>query len=264
MLSFFMPGYALMLIITKNENINPVAKILFAYLVSILISGMMGHVFALYLDIPISESKDLLVTIHLAILIHFHCLLSKVRFDWNHTQKDYRTLSKIVSYITSKVIFFVRFKISEILIFGSLFTLLVISTYYLFGGITIGDQWFHQGRAFSFHVRFHKRSCSFSGRSIISTLSISSACGSHDSIGLPLVNAYASIAFLNITSILCILLLFIYMDTLQYAEGKMIASTLFATGSGFGWIYVLGLTVTTNPVVSEKSVLETITIDRTV
>ena len=41
-------------------------------------------------------------------------------------------------------------------------------------------------------------------------------------------------------------------------RAKILACTLLAISSGFGWMYLLGLTVTTNPVVSEKSVLDTI------
>lgn len=77
--------------------------------------------------------------------------------------------------------------------------------------------------------------------------------------GMPLVNTYASIAFLNLIYIFAFYYFFSTWIPINMQRAKMLASTLFATSSGFGWIYLLGLTVTTHPIVSQKSALELIT-----
>ena len=151
MLSFFMPGYAVVLIITKTCKINPIARVLFAYLISMLISGAIGYALALYLDYPISESKYLVIGIYLAILVTFIICYPIYRINLKlHSENGYHISRRFVSYLNTKLWASVKSKNSELLIFGSLLMLLIVSTYYLFGGITIGDQWFHQGRTLLF------------------------------------------------------------------------------------------------------------------
>src|SRR5438093_6554660 len=48
-LSFFIPGYALVLILAKKCKINAILKVLLAFLISMLISGTIGYALALYL-----------------------------------------------------------------------------------------------------------------------------------------------------------------------------------------------------------------------
>src|SRR5438093_3864834 len=43
LLSFFIPGYALVLILAKKCKINPILKVLLAFLISMLISGAIGY-----------------------------------------------------------------------------------------------------------------------------------------------------------------------------------------------------------------------------
>ena len=52
MICFFMPGYAVVLIITKTCKINPIARVLFAYLISMLISGAIGYALVYIWTIP--------------------------------------------------------------------------------------------------------------------------------------------------------------------------------------------------------------------
>jgi hypothetical protein len=259
MLTFFMPGYAVVLIIAKTCKISPIARVLFAYLISMLISGTVGYILALILDIPISESKDLLIGIYLAVLVVFIICYPIYRINLKlHSENGYHKLRRFMSYLKAKYWGYVKSKNSELLIFGSLFMILIVATYYLFGGITIGDQWFHQGRALLFMSGSIKEAAlSHADPSyapfqsallaILTTLS-----------GVPLVNAYASIAFLNITYIFAFYYFLSTWLPLNMQRAKMLASTLLATSSGFGWIYLLGLTATTHPVASQKSVLDTI------
>jgi hypothetical protein len=68
-LSFFIPGFALVLVFAKKCKINAILKVLLAFLISMLISGTIGYTLALYLDYPVSESKYLVIGIYLAILV---------------------------------------------------------------------------------------------------------------------------------------------------------------------------------------------------
>jgi len=134
MLSFFLPGYAMVLIIAKRDKINPIARVLFAYLISMLISGIIGYILGPILDIPISESKDLLIGIYLVILVAFIICYPIYKINLRpHPENGYHISRRFVSYLNTKLWAFVKTKNSELLIFGSLFMLLIVSTYYLFG-----------------------------------------------------------------------------------------------------------------------------------
>ena len=175
-----------------------------------------------------------------------------------HSENGYHISHRFVPYLDTKLWASVKSKNSELLIFGSLLMILIVSTYYLFGGITIGDQWFHQGRTLLFlsgsirEVALSLGEISYPPfqSAILATLTTLS--------GVPLVNTYASIAFLNIIYIFGFYFFFSAWMPANMQRAKILACTLLAISSGFGWIYLLGLTVTTNPVVSEKSVLDTI------
>ena len=90
---------------------------------------------------------------------------------------------------------FLREKNPEFIVFGSLFLLTVLSTYYLYSGAIIGDQWYHHGRMLAFmsgEIRDisaagadDKAFSPFPSAMIASFVSIS---------GIPSVNAFASIS----------------------------------------------------------------------
>ncbi len=71
LLSFFIPGYALVLILTKRQRINPVLKVLLAYISSMLITALTIYISAIYLHADASENKILLITVNVVILIAF-------------------------------------------------------------------------------------------------------------------------------------------------------------------------------------------------
>ena len=45
-LCFFIPGFAIVLILTRKYEMNPILKILLGYLFSILITGLSAYIFA--------------------------------------------------------------------------------------------------------------------------------------------------------------------------------------------------------------------------
>jgi hypothetical protein len=259
LLSFFIPGYALVLLLAKKCKISAMLKVLLAFLISMLISGAIGYTLALYLDYAISESKYLVIAIYLVILVAFIIFYPITRHNFKFKSHNaYHLLNHLISYLNTRLFVWVKSKSSELIVFGSLLMLLTVYTYYLFGGITIGDQWLHQGRTLLFLSGSIKEvALSFGDTgypplqsailAILTTLS-----------GVPLVNTYASIAFLNIIFIFAFYFFFSAWMPARVQRTKILACTLLATSSGFGWIYLLDHTVTTQPVVSEKSVLDAI------
>ncbi len=260
MLSFFIPGYAVTHIITKARKINRILKILLAYLFSILITGGVGYILTLVLDIPSSGSRNFVLGAYLAVLVIFIAshYVNRVTIK-NRQQTSDQTSHPFNSYLGHRLRTFVKSNGSELLVFGSLFMLLIVSTNYLFGGITIGDQWFHQGRALLFISGSIKEAALSNAdplyppfqSAVLATLTTLS--------GLPLVNAYSSIAFLNIIFVFAFYYFLSNWLPKNMQKAKILACTFFAISSGFGWIYLLGLTVTTDPVVSAGSILNTIT-----
>ena len=75
--------------------------------------------------------------------------------------------------------------------------------------------------------------------------------------GVPVVNAYASIAFLNVIPVFAFLYFFYVWVPLTMRKAALLACSLFTLSSGFGWIYLL-TTTTTSDIYSVQSSLETL------
>ena len=259
LLSFFIPGYALVLLLAKKWKISAILKVLLAFLISMLISGTIGYSLALYLDYAISESKYLVIGIYLIILVAFIIFYPITRLNLKFNSRNgYHILNHLISYLNSRLFVSVKSKSSELIVFGSLLMLLTVYSYYLFGGITISDQWFHQGRTLLFLSGSIKEVALSFGDTAYPPLQSAILAVLTTLSGVPLVNTYASIAFLNIIYIFAFYFFFTAWMPTSAQRAKILACTLLATSSGFGWIYLLDLTVTTQPVVSEKSVLDAI------
>jgi hypothetical protein len=260
MLSFFIPGYAVTHIIIKGCKINPILKILLAYLFSMIITGGIGYVLSLFLDIPASDSKNLVLGAYLTILVIFIISYYVNRVNVKNTQQNsYQISYRFISYLNNRLWMYAKSNGSQIVVFGSLFMLLIVSTYYLFGGITVGDQWFHQGRALLFMSGSIREAALSNTDSLYPPFQSAVVATLTTLSGLPLVNTYGSIAFLNIIYVFAFYYFISKWIPKNMQRAKILASTFLAISSGFGWIYLLGLTVTTNPVDSQGSVLDTIT-----
>lgn len=241
LLSFFIPGYALVLILTKKQRINPVLKVLLAYISSMLITALTIYISAIYLHADASENKLLLITVNVAILIAFVTYY-----------RTYKLIFTIITYdnIKSSVLFqftktdndilkVLNIHISKMLVFGGLFGLLVIYTYWVYGGVTIGDQWFHQSRALLFLSGHFKESVLSDGDIAYPPFQSALLAGLSILAGNPLVNAFASIAFLNMTAVFAF-----YYFTLSWfppnaKKAALIASSFFLLASGFDWTYII-------------------------
>jgi hypothetical protein len=68
--------------------------------------------------------------------------------------------------------------------------------------------------------------------------------------GIPLVNTFASIAFLNITAVFAFYYFCLIWLPRDNKRAALLASSLFLTAAGFGWIYMFSL-AETNPLDSQ-------------
>jgi hypothetical protein len=234
-LSFFLPGYALLLILSKVYKIGPLLRFLLTYLFSMLITGLTAYVSSSFSDFHTLDIKTSLVIVNLSLLIAFlFCYRANIiKFSTNieHTCKFVPRL--IAQFWTT-----LKTNSSELLVFASLLGLLTVSTFYLYGGITIGDQWFHQGRALLFMSGWQ---ASFSsGERAYPPFQSALLAGVTSLSGVPLVNTYASIAFLNLSPVIAFYYFFSRWIPRNLNRANLLACSLFAIGSGFNWIYFLG------------------------
>ena len=251
LLSFFLPGFAVVLLLTKKYTINPLLKILLAYSGSMLITGLTTYISAIYLDNNVSEIKIPLIVVNLAILVVFVVYYRIYRITFSHDTNIYNEVYHFSSIIGNKVQTILRVNLSELIVFGSLFGLLIISTYYLYSGATIGDQWDHQGRAIIFFLSHFRESVTHLGSDILYTPLQSALLAGFTALsGTPLVNTYASIAFLNMTAVFAFYYFCREWFPLKMKRAALLASTFFVLSGGFGWVYLLYSTGA-NPVTSE-------------
>ena len=117
--------------------------------------------------------------------------------------------------------------------------LLIVSTYYMYNGTTISDQWFHQGRAILFLTGSFREAVIDGADNAVYPPFQSALLAALTTIGgNPIVNSYASIAFLNMAPVFAFYYFFSKWVPSKYCRANILASSLFAVGSGFNWIYL--------------------------
>jgi hypothetical protein len=258
---------------TQTHPKKSLLKVLLGYIFSMFITGLVGHVVASF-GIPVSGINIIvpLFVIYLIILIVFTLrtrivllptsLLSRKSFIFN------LNLSPVVP---SRLLLLLKKSRKNdddstspwaILVFACLFALIILSTYYLYGGIIVGDQWYHHGRALMFiygtfkdTARSDPKDWSY-GPPFLSSLLAVFFTLSHN----PSANAYASISFLNIMPVFAFYYFFTRWIQNGWRRAALLASALFVLSAGFGWISVLyNYTMNTDaPTKSENSALEII------
>jgi len=256
MLCFFIPGYAFVDILSKKYIINRILAILLSYFLSILITALTAYILSLVFDNALSESKHLFIALYAAILAFylFYCLRGRIL-------KPIRlqTINPFsYHFLSSTIIQYVETRSSELLVFGSLFMLIIISTYGVYGGVTIGDQWYHQGRSLLFLAGSIKEAVISHGEEYYPPFQSALVAGLTALSGIPLVNSYASIAFLDSILIVAFYYFFTAWIPATTRKAALLACCLFTLSSGFGWIYLLNAT-TNHPIVSPHSSLDMMT-----
>ena len=247
MLAFFLPGYTVISLVIRKNRINPLLKVLLGYLCSVLIISLTTYISAIYSENDINQNKLLLISVYTAILVVFVIYNRVYRINFYDGTNIFGEFYKFISEKGDKLQTILRVNSSEIIVFASLFTLLIISTYYVYGGVTIGDQWYHQNRAIFFMHGNFREFITTDGDQIYTPLLSSLLAGVTSISGLPLINTYVSIAFLNFTGVFA----FYYFCRTWFPSNSkraaLIGSAFFVIASGFGWMYVLYLTAA-NPV----------------
>jgi hypothetical protein len=252
---FFLPGYALVSIMDKKHKASILTKALLGYLLSLLISGLSSYVLSSVFAHP--NTKIVLISIYAAILIIF--LLSEVAAL--RTQKyTYQKLNLLGTLRTEKnriLSFLSERRGIKLFVFSSLFIWIVLTTYVFYNGSIIGDQWFHHGRAINFVSGSFKDLAAYD-LDVPYPPFLSSLLASFFQLsGIPSVNAYVSINFLNIVPVLAFYYFFTrWMPNKNYKRAGLLASTLFMLSSGFGWAEVLNMGMFGMPISSELSSLE--------
>ena len=217
-LSLFAPGYALVTVLDRKHELRSLPRYLIAYLLSLFLTALTGYITA-SMGLAVSSINTLLGFIHVVILAQF--VWMKILVD-----KDFVRSFNIPN--TSKVLELIKQNFSEILVFASLFSLVILSTYYLYNGMLIGDSWYHHGRSLLFLSGTFK-DVAVSGmdepyppfqHGFLATFFTLSS--------VPSVNAYVSLNFLNIMPVFA----FYYFFT------KWLPDRRKASFVGFNTIYV--------------------------
>lgn len=251
LLVYFMPGYAIITLLTTNDRINSILKLLLSYLSSMLISGLTIYFSSLYPGSGISEFRNLIICLNLAVLLAFIVCSRTYRLIFIVYRNYHRILNYIIIDIGNKLRA-IKVNINELLVFGSIFGLLIVYMYFVYGGITIGDQWYHQNRAILMMSGQFKESVLSNSDDIYTPFQSALLAAVTVISGTPLVNAYVSIAFLNVSAVLAFYYFILMWLPTNTKRAALIAASLFVIASGFDWTYVLYSTVT-NSILSQFS-----------
>ena len=269
-LSFFFPGYAIINIISldeKKKQLKTLPKILLAYIFSIAIAGFTGYVTAM-LGFAVADVKLSLILIHVAILVLF---LQQVGFtsftrilsnSWKRRSDTGNRSSSGSSddchFDSTKIRREFTQSLPNLVIFGSLLALVILSTYVLYNGVIVGDQWFHHGRALQF-ISGDYKAIAFSGIDFPYPPLLSAMLSSFFVLAdAPTVNGYASLGFLNIVSVFAFYYFFQNWTPIRRKRAAFLAAVLFVLSSGFGWIYATNTFVGDPEPKSQESALLTI------
>jgi hypothetical protein len=252
-LSFFLPGYTLISALDRKRELEP-------YILSMFVTGFIGYITA-SLGFAVSDMNIPIIIVHVLILFSFviHQTRRMILSRGHHYVRRYYGLSfsSFLSDSRNKFWTLLRDNGSEVVVFSSLFTFVVLSTYYLYSGTIIGDQWFHHGRALMFMSGTYK-DIAVSGMDGTYPPFLSALLSSFFTIsGSPSVNAYASINFLNIVPVFAFYFFFTRWVPTSMRGAGLLAATLFMLSSGFGWVYVLNMAIT-HHITSQLSALDTL------
>jgi hypothetical protein len=263
-LCFFLPGYALLSIFFRDpaRHVNPILKTLLAYLLSILVTGLTGYI-AASAGFGLVDIIGLFIAIYLSILIILVIQQLSLTYNkqTNGSKYFFRDLffapslkTHTFELVTHLVWNFLKRNNAEFIVFASLVALVLLATYSLYSGVILRDQWFHHGRSLAF-MSGGFRDISLAGADEKTFSPFQSALlGAFFSVsGIPSVNAYASIGFLNVIPVFAFYYFFKNWVPIRMKKASLLACTLFMLGSGFGWVYALDFSAA-NPPESQLSV----------
>ena len=160
-----------------------------------LVTGLTAYISSISFDDAISESKHLFIAVYLTIIAFF--LIYYLRDIITLPIKLQIKYHFCYHFVSGTIAKYLKLRASELLVFGSLLTLIIVSTYVLYGGITIGDQWYIKAELFSFMSGSMRESVLYYREAYYPPFQSALLAALTTLSGVPLVNWYASIAFLN-------------------------------------------------------------------
>jgi hypothetical protein len=227
--SFFLPGYALIAIIDKRNQLQLLPRFLIAFLFSMLITGLITYALG-SAGFASPHIKYTLTSMWGLILVLY--ALANLRFIIKRS-----VLIRLESF--QKFWILVRNYLSEIITFSGFLALVLLSTTYLYGGVIISDHWFHYSRANYFVDGSFRDIASQDADWLYPPFFSAVLGGFFSSSGVPPVNAYVAIHVLNLMPILAFYYFFTRWSPAGLKRAALIAAGLFVLSSGFGWIYVI-------------------------
>lgn len=234
---FFLPGFGLVMILSKRYKLRPVLQILLAYLFSILITGMAGYITA-SLGYPVSYSSIFLIGSYILILFLYISQYNVFSRNFNGGKK-YSYKNSLLTIGKSSLRNY-----SQVTVFLSLLALIILYTYYLNDGKIIVDQWYQHGRALSASSGlFRDVGPSDTTRPPFFSTFLATFFNLSGSFS---VNAYVAISFLNIAPVIAFYYFFTNWVPDNKKKAALLSSTLFMLSAGFGWMYVTSSAVTSN------------------
>jgi hypothetical protein len=239
-LSFFIPGYTIVLLLfSGKQRINPGLKLLIGYILSMLITTLTVYLCSVSSDSNAYSTKSVIISVNIAILFAYIVYSKTYSLIFRIKSKSNAQIAGSIPSIGNIILHFVKEHNSEILVFGSILGILVVHTYGVYGGITIGDQWYHQNRAMLIMSGHFKQVVLADGDESYPPLQSALLAGVSSLSGIPLVNTYSSFAFLNVTAVFA----FYYFCCAWFPPSKkkaaLFAACLFLLASGIHWAYVL-------------------------
>jgi hypothetical protein len=243
MVTTFAPGYVVISLLTPK--MQAAGKFVLSVITSIFITGLVTYIGS-------SIGLDFSTVTNLLILIYFLfwvlSVISLLKMTNKKLESDLKYCGLLIPFswlilrsLYNKWMTLIKQKSSEIIVFASLFGLIVISTYYLYGGVIIGDQWFYHGQALSFLSNTF-RSGAISNEILSYPQLLPAYLASFFNLsGLPSVNSYAAISFLNILPVFAFYYFFSNWVPRYAKKAAILGSALFMLSAGFGWLYVLYL-----------------------
>lgn len=229
---FFLPGYALISVVCRKTYIKPLLKILLSYLISVLFTGTVGFVVG-FGHIPFFYSSLIMISISgLFLFLYTYYLILTVKQKNIH----FRNYSRRLRAISHTLVVFI-----------CILALIVIWTYFLYDFKIIGDQWFHHGRSLLF-MSDSIGNLSKLGLDALYPPFFSAMLATYfDLSGIPTVNAYVMIGFLNIAPVIGFFFFFREWAPKLQKNAALLATALFVLSAGLGWVYILYQFVIENP-----------------
>ena len=228
LLTTFLPGYLILEIICNNQSINQLYRIMFSYIISIFASFIVGYIIILSGN-SISEMGIFGISIfNISVLIIYIALLIK----HHHSNKEKNKIVKDIYILNNQTLYITFFLIIMI-------CLIVVITYMQYGSQLINDQKYYHGLGILLDsIKLPQDAFAFPSNIWLFGVYFAMF---FTSSGIPSINAYNSLNFLNIIPIITFFLLVkSFFKNQQNSDSIAVLCTFFAFfSSGFGWIYAL-------------------------